>query len=61
MANVAQKAISANDIENGDALATVNQQGTAQSLDRHEYETNSLTKINAVLGDRLDNPTYYGA
>lgn len=61
MADVVTKSIDANDIENGNAVSTVNKVGTIQALERHDYTHNDLDQLNDVLGDRLDNPTYYSS
>ena len=60
MADVVDKAISANDVKNGGSLSTVDRIGNLQSLeDRSADGTNDFTHINAVMNDRMDNIPYY--
>lgn len=57
---VITKAVTANDIKNGDAQATVDKNGNSQVLDRGTTEGNGyITRTTNWLGDRMDNPTYY--
>ena len=57
---VIKRAILANDIDNGNAQATVDKKANSQVLERGTTEGNGyIAKTTAWLGDRMDNPTYY--
>jgi hypothetical protein len=63
MADVCQKAVSANDENAGNAIVHVAADGTITKLTRSIFAANRnpIARLNAWLDDRMDNPTYYTA
>lgn len=61
MADVVQKVISANVVKNGSALATVNKQGTTQTVDPEILTDDSLTRTENRLTGRFDDTSYYSS
>ena len=60
MADVVQKAITANNLKNGSATVFVNKLGAAQVLDPDKNKVPTLAEVEADLTNRFDNPNYYG-
>jgi len=63
MAIMLTKAVNANDVEPGNAIATVSKSGTIQKVERHNSAVNynGLDRLNAWYDGRIAvNPTYYG-
>lgn len=60
MADVVQKAITANDIKQGSATVFVNKQGGSKILPPDKNKAPTLAEVEADLTNRFDNPKYYG-
>ena len=62
MAIMLTKAVNANDVEPGNAIATVTKSGTIKKIERHASAVNynTIDRLNTWYDGRIAvNPTYY--
>lgn len=61
MADVAQKAVSANAVKNGDAVVGVDKIGNSHTLAPKIYAPISVEEMEAWLTDKYDSVVYYNS